>query len=54
MGKTGQRCRRWDGEEVREWEMEGEKGKLSEMPRGTLVYPQHLWGQCQSLVRPEV
>ena len=30
------------------------EGELREIPRGTLVYPQHLWGQCQSLAHPEV
>lgn len=29
------------------------EGELRELPCGTLVYPQHLWGQCQSLTCPE-
>lgn len=33
---------------------EGREGELCELARGTLVYPQHLWGQCQSLTCPEV
>lgn len=32
----------------------GREGELSEIPRGTLVCPQHLWGQCQSLTHSEV
>lgn len=33
--------------------LRGREGELSEIPRGT-GYPQHLWGQWQSLACPEV
>lgn len=32
---------------------DGGEGELSEIPHGT-EYPQRLWGQWQSLARPEV
>lgn len=38
------------GVKMGDWRTAGGEGdELTDIPHGTRVYPQHLWGQCQRL-----